>query len=115
MGTEIYDPATSTWTETSNMIEPRKFHDSAVLNDGRVIVLGPSDDNMVIDVYEPNSVEEIKWPTIGVLAENRGESYTASVLNDGRVIVVGGFFINEDKKTRAIGTAEIFDPNAVAK
>tara|TARA_Y100000590_G_scaffold187023_1_gene213086 strand:+ start:761 stop:1894 length:1134 start_codon:yes stop_codon:yes gene_type:complete len=115
LGTEIYDPATSTWTKASNMIEPRKFHASAVLNDGRVIVVGPKDDNMVIDVYDPTSIEEIKWPTIGVLAENRGESYTASVLNDGRVIVVGGYFINEDKKTRAIATAEIFDPNAVAE
>ena len=115
MSTEVYDPATSTWTETSNMIEPRKFHAAGVLNDGRVIVLGPKDDNMVIDVYDPTSVEEMKWPTIGVLAENRSESYTASVLNDGRVIVVGGYFINEDKKTRAIATAEIFDPNAVAE
>ena len=115
MSTETYDPATNTWIETSSMIEPRKNHASIVLQDGRVIVLGPKDDKTVIDAYDPNSIEEMKWPTIGVLAENRAESYTASLLNDGRVIVVGGYLINDDKKTRAIGTAEIFDPNAVAE
>ena len=115
MGTETYDPATNIWVETSNMHESRKNHASLVLNDGRVIVVGGKDEKTVIDAYDPTSIEEMKWPTIGVLAEHRIELYTASLLNDGRVIIVGGFFIDENKKTRAIASAKLFDPSVVVE
>ena len=100
--TETYDPSENTWTQTSNMSDPRKFHSSMVLNDGRVVVIGSKDkgEKTAIDVYDPTVVEEIKWPNIGLLSETRSEAFTASLLNDGRVIIVGGYFIDENKKNK---------------
>jgi len=41
--TEIFDPATSTWSATGRLITGRDEHSSAVLPDGRVLVAGGQD------------------------------------------------------------------------
>jgi Kelch motif len=41
--TEIFDPATSTWSATGRLITGRDEHSSAVLHDGRVVVAGGLD------------------------------------------------------------------------
>lgn len=37
--TEIFDPASGTWTATGSMIDARKGHKATVLNDGRTLVV----------------------------------------------------------------------------
>ena len=38
--TDIFDPATDTWTTGANMVETRYAHSMTLMQDGRVLVVG---------------------------------------------------------------------------
>jgi hypothetical protein len=102
---EIYDPATGKFAVTGSLSVPRYKLAVALLNDGRVLVVGGSDARDWRGTY---STTEIYSPTTGrftpgpTMSEKRFKLMeTALSLSDGRVLVAGG----GDRP-------EVFDPNA---
>ncbi|MDZ4674192.1 MAG: kelch repeat-containing protein [Gemmatimonadota bacterium] len=101
--TEIYDPAVGRFAPTGAMQVRRHKHDAVLLQDGRVLVTGGSDERDSRGVY---SSTEIFDPVAGVfraqasLQVPRYKHAASSVLlPDGRVLIGGG-----------AGAAELYDP-----
>ena len=90
------------------MVVARSFHTSALLLDGRVLVLGGGDDkNQVLasaEVYDPATRT---FTRVGDMSQPRWDT-TATTLLDGRVLVVGGY--RTPDASSALLTAELFDP-----
>jgi hypothetical protein len=94
---EIYDPASGTYTSTDSMNTPRTWACGALLDDGRVLVVGGvsvnNESTGTAEIYDPSSGH---WVSAGEIPPfSQGVSVT---LNDGRVLVVGsgptGFLFN---------------------
>jgi large repetitive protein len=103
---EIYDPASKTFTQTSDMTAARAFHTATLLTDGTVLITGGDNeysyDSRLIaggraELYDPRS--GLFAPTIGSMVSPRA-SHTATLLQDGRVLLTGG----------GTESAEIYDP-----
>ena len=82
---EIYDPATGTWTPTSTMNEGRSYHTASVLMNGHVLVAGGYYNCLTAELYDPLRQT---WTMTGNMSYGR-ERPTASILPNGKVVVVG--------------------------
>ena len=92
------------WRQLADMNNRRSGHAMAVLPDGRILVVGGTDDLAFLssaEIYDPQSGE---WTFIGEMAQPR-LSHRATALPDGRVLVSGGFTGGD-----TIATLEIYDP-----
>jgi len=102
--TELYDPATGTWTPTGSLQIGREAFTLTLLNDGRVLAAGgqtKSNRLTEAEIYDPASGA---WTVTGSLTVGRS-NHTATLLPDGQVLVAGGF----DGK-RATASAELYNP-----
>lgn len=100
---EVYDPATDRWSATGEMSVSRHKLAAVALADGRVLVIGGSDERDGAGRYRS---AELYHPATGIftatadMASPRYKISTAVVrLPDGRVLVAGG-----------APAAEVFDP-----
>jgi N-acetylneuraminic acid mutarotase len=101
---EIYNPASGTFTAASNLIVKRHKHDATRLADGRVLIVGGSDERDGNGAYRNAEVFD---PTDGTFTAIKGNMKapryklqgTAILLKNGKVLIAGG-------ATRA----EVFDP-----
>ncbi|HTL57896.1 MAG TPA: kelch repeat-containing protein, partial [Candidatus Limnocylindrales bacterium] len=87
---EIYDPATQSWTNSGVLNTGREYHTATLLQDGRVVVTGGQTANQLLgstELYDPRSDG---WTNAGVLNQAR-ELHTATRLANGLVLVAGGF------------------------
>ncbi len=87
--TELYDPATGSWTPTGPMVEARYYQTATLLADGNVLVAGGfngHDTLATAELYDPLTGS---WTTAGSMAGPR-QGQTATLLKDGRVLVTGG-------------------------
>ena len=92
-----------TWQSTGNMSSMRAGAASALLSDGRVLVMGGSDANGPLPTAE-------MFITTGTFAaapamHSARRDHSAVVLHDGRVLVTGG-----NTGSGATNSAEIYDP-----
>lgn len=96
---ELFDPATDSFTLTDAVTHRRCYFESAKLQDGRVLVSGYG---AAAEIYDPSSgmYEEAGMP---LYAETDGA--TASTLVSGAVLVVGGLVEGRDSPW-----AQQFDP-----
>lgn len=96
---ELYDPATETWTTTGSLKVARFFHKAVLLRDGRVLVAGgltePFSNPGTVEIYQPSTR---KWTTASALAGSR-YGHTLTLLTDGKILVAG-----EER-------ADIYDPS----
>ncbi|MGH9523766.1 MAG: kelch repeat-containing protein, partial [Terriglobales bacterium] len=105
--TEIYDPATQSFTVASQMTTPRGYFTMTPLLDGRVLVVGGDIDlsgtpTASAEIYDPQSNS---FSPTGSMAVPRS-AHTATLLNDGRVLITGG----RTTGYIPVDTAEIYDP-----
>ena len=102
---EIYNPATGTWSTTTNMITARSFFDPVLLADGRVLVAGGHValfETASCELYDPATGT---WSATGSLLQPRSQ-YHATLLADGRVLVAGG----HNQTAGLIAQSELYDP-----
>ena len=98
---ELFDPATETWTERGDMMQARTQFASVVLNDGKVLAIGGSDGNGETNTCELFDPVSGSWSFTGSLSVNT--SFPSAVkLPDGRVLMT--------YQT----TAEVYDPDSAA-
>jgi hypothetical protein len=102
--TEIYDPLTRRFTEASDLTIKRHKHEAIRLTDGRVLILGGSDERDGDGAYNNAEVFNPADGNFAVVKNNmKATRYkllgTAVLLPNGKVLVAGG-----------ANRAEVFDP-----
>lgn len=102
---DIYDPNTGNWLFTGSMLASRVLHTTTLLADGRVLVAGGANSNVLssAEIYNPATGQ---WTPTGSMAESRFGA-TATLLPNGRVLVSGGY----RSGTSSLSGAELYDPN----
>jgi hypothetical protein len=102
---ELYNPATGTFSATGPMAETRESDTATLLQDGRVLIVGGQNDQVLAsaEIYDPTTG---KFSSTGSMSAPR-ENHTATLLTDGRVLVAGGD--GGDDQT-PLATAETYDP-----
>jgi RNA polymerase sigma factor (sigma-70 family) len=110
---EIYDPATDTWTQASDMPGARSDHTASVV-DGRMYIIGGSRGTPgtggvymapVVDVYDPGTDT---WTTAADLPTPRW--YPTSSVVDGKIYTIGGAVGAANAIRSPVSTVEEFDP-----
>jgi N-acetylneuraminic acid mutarotase len=99
---ELYDPSRGKWTTTASTVLAGP---TALLADGRVLVVGGDDDDATArsaELYDPSSGH---WTATASMATAR-VGHTATRLPDGRVLVAGGSSGGEVD----VMSAELYDP-----
>jgi N-acetylneuraminic acid mutarotase len=101
--TEIYDPASGKFTAAADMTRIRHKHEAVALADGRVLILGGSDERDGDGAYTSAEIYDPARNSFRATGNMNSQRYklqgTAVLLSDGKVLVAGG-------ATRA----EVFDP-----
>ncbi|MDC0707682.1 kelch repeat-containing protein [Stigmatella sp. ncwal1] len=101
---EVYNPATGTWSATASMNSPRRNHTATLLQNGKVLVTGGHNGSIphaTAEVYDPASGT---WSATGSMAYPRGY-HTATLLPNGKVLVAGG-----TNASLYLTSAEVYDP-----
>jgi hypothetical protein len=104
---ELFNPATGTFTPTGGMSTARLGHAAVLLRSGQVLTLGGAEGVGTL----PLATAELYDPTTGTFSPTgsmEGPRFgpTATLLTDGKVLVTGGRDINYN----ALSTAELYDP-----
>jgi N-acetylneuraminic acid mutarotase len=106
---ELYDPATRSWSVTGSLNTPRYLHTATLLPNGKVLVAGgitnttPPDFGITTsaELYDPVTGT---WSVTGSLNIARFW-YTATLLQNGKVLVAGG-----GGSRVGDNSAELYDP-----
>lgn len=105
--TEIYDPASDTWSLPGQMTTGRYFHRAVRMLDGRVLVMGGciasgcGADTATAEIFDPAAG---KWSAAAPMKAHRA-TFSATLLADGRVLVTGGY-----NATGTLTENETYDP-----
>jgi N-acetylneuraminic acid mutarotase len=109
---QLFDPASGGWTATAEMADPRTYHSSALLADGRVLVVGGHDGSGVprdtAEIWDPTTATWV--PTAGMRFAHHSETNAAALLPDGRVVVVGGTTVLPGGARGATNRTQMYDP-----
>jgi N-acetylneuraminic acid mutarotase len=104
---EVYDPATDSWTPVAAaMTMKRANHTATLLPDGRVVLVGGQSQQgsigwqRTIDLFNPKT---LSW-TAGTSMTGSRTGHTADLLANGKVLVAGG------NGSAPSGSALLFDP-----
>jgi len=104
---EIYDPARRRWTRTGPIRGEFYSATGALLEDGRVLVVGSTPGDPVnAELYDPVSNT---WKVTGQMGRRR-TFHSLRRLPDGRVMAAGGYFWDSLGNLQGVLETEVFDP-----
>jgi hypothetical protein len=102
---ELRDPRTGAVTELA-LGQPRAWHTSTVLPDGRVLILGGvGADGAAVGAPERFDPETGRFEPLGLPGLIPRSHHTATLLTDGRVLIAGG----RDQSGQTLGAAQVWD------
>ncbi|MBR62075.1 MAG: hypothetical protein CL904_05395 [Dehalococcoidia bacterium] len=104
---EIYEPNTNKWVETSEMNYKRSRAQAISLADGDVMIIGGRSGVDITATTEIYRVKTRLWEESAVMNHHR-MSHSAVELIDGRVLVTGG--LESVVPGETLSSAEIYDP-----
>lgn len=101
---EIFDPTTGTFTSGGNMTVKRHKHEAVALRDGRVLIVGGSDERDGDGAYKNAEIYDPRSKSFSAVANNMTTARyklqgTVILLKNGKVLIAGGAH-----------RAEVFDP-----
>jgi N-acetylneuraminic acid mutarotase len=102
---ELYDPASNSWSTTGNLITARYYHNAVRLKTGKVLVVAGSTGaaTSTCELYDPS-----KGTWSSAASTNAARFFHATtLLSDGKVLVTGG-----TTSRFPINSAELYDPTA---
>jgi hypothetical protein len=113
---EVYDPATNSFSATGAMGTPRYAHTATLLPNGKVLIaggistanVGTFTENVLLtaELYDPATGA---FTSTGSLGTARG-GHTATLLANGKVLVAGGLISLNFAGVSFASTAELYDP-----
>ncbi len=111
---ELFDPATATFTGSSALTDARYFHTATRLLNGQVLFAGGDDltiSGLDIESGGPIASGELYDPVSGAFSLTGSMStvryqHSAVLLNNGSVLVVGG----SDRNASYLASAELYTP-----
>ncbi len=100
---EIYNPQKGSFTAVADLTVKRHKHDAVLLGDGRVLIVGGSDERDSRGAYTSVEIYNPKTKNFSTIGDMRLSRYklqgTSILLKNGKVLIAGGS-----------NQAEIFDP-----
>jgi uncharacterized protein DUF1566/galactose oxidase-like protein/Kelch motif protein len=104
--TELYDPASGTWSTGAALKAARYYHTATLLANGKVLITGGTSGAGYL------STAEIYDPAAGTTTVTGNMTtpryyHTATLLNNGMVLIAGGSSYSTE-----LATAELYDPTA---
>jgi hypothetical protein len=109
---ELFDPTTTTFTSAGSMSIPRNRHRSALLPDGRVLILGGSEHQFSVSSIEAFDPVSNTFVGAGGLRTTR-TSHTVTLLLNGTVLIAGGvdIFSGPDApESTVLASSELYIP-----
>ncbi len=108
--TELYDPASGTWTTNLDMLSMRAQQTATLLPNGNVLMAGGYDGTNGVALTElyfaPPIISPGMWTLTGSLT-NALSLHTATLLPNGKVLVTGGSLTSNNN---ASATAQLYNP-----
>ena len=104
--TEVYDPATGTWSSTGSMGLARRYHAVTLLADGKVLVTAGEGGSGVLASTETYDPPTGTWSSTGSMTTAR-YLHMATRLPNGKVLVTGGY----GSGNGPLASAELYDPS----
>ncbi|MEP6636271.1 MAG: kelch repeat-containing protein [Acidobacteriota bacterium] len=104
---ELYDPATGTWSATGNLNTARFWYTATLVANGKVLVVGGAHNPLVLDSAELYDPATGAWTVTGNLNAAR-YGHTATLLQNGKVLVTGGS--DDGDLSSTLASAELYDP-----
>jgi large repetitive protein len=98
---ELYDPASDSFSNGSNLTVDRAVCTATLLADGRVLIAGDQRPRDSAEIFDPRNGS---FATTGPMGQARAYP-TATILPNGRVLVAGG-----TDGTAELNSAEVYDP-----